>query len=72
MDEIKHMDEADKIMEIPISYEEKGMKKGIEKGKGIGVREVALEMLKRGLTVEFLAEVTNLERKEIEELRKHL
>ena len=68
MDEIKHLDEADQIMEIPISYEEKG----IEKGKEIGIRKVALEMLKKGSPIEFIAEVTNLTREEIDELKKRL
>ncbi len=28
MEEIKKMDDAEKIMELPISYEEKGIEKG--------------------------------------------
>ncbi|MBM7600960.1 hypothetical protein JOC34_003381 [Virgibacillus halotolerans] len=68
MDEIKHLDEADQIMEIPISYEEKG----IEKGKEIGIKKVALEMLKKGSSIDYIVEVTNLEKVEIEELKKSL
>ncbi len=33
MEEIKQLDEADKVLEIPISYEEKGKKEGREEGK---------------------------------------
>ncbi|GIN69670.1 hypothetical protein J14TS2_01450 [Bacillus sp. J14TS2] len=46
MNELNYMDEADriKIMEIPISYEEKGKAIGEKSGK----REVAVEMLKKG------------------------
>ncbi|WP_407058214.1 hypothetical protein [Tigheibacillus jepli] len=38
MEEIKHMDEADRIMEIPISYEEKGKEKGREEGREEGIK----------------------------------
>lgn len=68
MEEIRHMDEADRIMEIPISYE----KKGIEKGRDEGIKEVALNMLKSGAPIKYIKEVTNLASKEIEELRKKL
>lgn len=64
MDEIKQMDEADKIMEIPISYE--------EKGKENGIKEVALEMLKKGSSVDFIAEVTKLDKEKIVELKRKL
>lgn len=66
MQEIKKLDEAEKIMELPISYEERG----IEKGKEIGIRQVALEMLKEGVSEEFIAKVTHLEKEEIEKLKK--
>lgn len=64
MDEIKQMDGADKMMEIPISYE--------EKGKEIGIELVALEMLRKGTSIDFIAEVTKLNKKEIEALKKKL
>ena len=84
MEEIKKMDDAEKILELPISYEEKGIKKGVEKGikkgveKGIkkgkkeGKVEVALEMLKEGSSIEFITKVTQLDREEIEELRRRM
>ncbi|RYG72416.1 hypothetical protein EU245_10565 [Lentibacillus lipolyticus] len=64
MDEIKRMDESNKMMEIPISYE--------EKGKAEGIKEVANKMLKKGSSIEFIAEVTGLNRKEIEALKESL
>lgn len=68
MEEIKHMDGADRIMEIPISYEEKGKEKGREEG----IRRVALEMLRKGTAIDFIAEVTKLSKKEIEALKQNL
>jgi len=76
MEEMKHSDYADEILELTNSWEERGMKKGKEEGikEGIeeGKMEVALELLKEGSSVAFVAKVTRLSRKEIEELRKSL
>ncbi|MDY0406371.1 Rpn family recombination-promoting nuclease/putative transposase [Virgibacillus sp. 179-BFC.A HS] len=88
MEEIKHMDEADKIMEIPISYEEKGKEigkkigeeigkkmgkeEGIKLGREEGIRQVALEMLRKGAAVDFISEVTRLSKKEVEALKREL
>jgi predicted transposase/invertase (TIGR01784 family) len=68
MEEIKKLDNAEKIMEIPISYEEKGIKKGIEKG----IRKVAMEMLKDGISVERVARITGLEIQELENMVQEL
>ena len=62
MKEIEKLPEADKIFEIPISYE--------EKGKEIGKKEVAMEMLKKGLNIDFIAEVTHLDIEEIVKLKE--
>lgn len=62
MKEIEDLPEAEKILEIPISYE--------EKGKELGKKEVAMEMLKKGLDVNLIAEVTHLNREEIEGLKE--
>ncbi|HEY4599785.1 MAG TPA: Rpn family recombination-promoting nuclease/putative transposase [Cerasibacillus sp.] len=70
MEEVKKMDDAEKILELPISYEERGIKKGIKKGIERGKKEVALEMLNEGLSIEFIAKVTHLDREEIEALRR--
>lgn len=80
VDEIKHMDNADKIMEIPISYEEKGKeigreegkKEGKEEGKGEGIRLVAQEMLRKGMEIKLIAEVTKLTEEELEILKRKL
>ncbi|MGY0691481.1 Rpn family recombination-promoting nuclease/putative transposase [Virgibacillus sp. FSP13] len=68
--EIKQLDDADKILELPISYEERGIEKGKEIGEQSGVKKVAREMLKKGLSVELIAEVTHLEKGEIQRLAK--
>lgn len=52
------------IKNLPISYE--------EKGKEIGKKEVALEMLKKELDPDLIVEVTQLDREEIEGLKKQL
>ncbi|MEN1967760.1 DUF4351 domain-containing protein [Lentibacillus sp. N15] len=88
MKEIKQLDNADKIMELPISYEERGIEKGKELGKELGkeigkeigkelgkkngIKEVACEMLKKGMSIGLIAEVTHLDKEEIEELKKNL
>jgi len=72
MKEIQKLPEADKIMELPISYEEKGIEKGIKKGIEKGVRKVALEMLKKGSSINYIAEVTHLDNDEIKKLQKEL
>jgi predicted transposase/invertase (TIGR01784 family) len=64
MEEIKQLEDADKILEIPISYEERGIEKGIEKG----IRKVALEMLKDGIPKERVAKLTGLEKQELEKM----
>ena len=68
MKEMKDSDYADDILELTNSWEERGMKKGKEEGK----KEIALELLKEGSSVAFVAKVTRLSQKEIKELRKSL
>ena len=57
MKEIEELPEVERILEIPISYE--------EKGKEIGKKEVAMEMLRKGLDINLIAEVTYLDKEEI-------
>ena len=66
MEEIKQLDqhEAEQIFELPNSWRDKGRKEGIQ--------EVALEMLKKGLSIELIAEVTKLDDKEILDLKRTL
>lgn len=68
MEEIEKLPEAKKLLELPISYEEKGK----EIGKKEGVRQVALKMLKEGMDAELIAKVTSLNIEEINKLKKQL
>src|SRR5699024_11883 len=68
MKEMKHSDHADAMLELTNSWEERGMKKGKEEGK----KEIALELLKEGSSVEFVAKVTRLDAEEVKELKKTL
>ena len=74
MEEIKQLDEheAEQIFELPNSWRDKGRKEGKQEGIQEGVRKVALEMLKKGLSIEFIAEVTKLDDKEILDLKRTL
>ena len=70
MEEIKQLDqhEAEQIFELPNSWRDKGRKKEFKRG----FRKVALEMLKKGLSIEFISEVTKLDDKEILDLKRTL
>src|SRR5690625_4243082 len=76
MKEMKHSDYADEILELTNSWEERGIKKGkeegIKEGKKAATRELALELLKEGSSVEFVAKVTRLDAEEVKELKKTL
>ncbi|MEI3611369.1 Rpn family recombination-promoting nuclease/putative transposase [Pseudogracilibacillus sp. SO30301A] len=96
MEEARRFEDADEILEIPISYEERGKKKGLEQGieqglkegleqgleqglkeglkEGLerGKKEVALELLKKGIDIELIKEATKLNLEEIEQLKKQL
>ena len=60
MKEVEKSPEADEIMKLPISYEERGVKK------------VALEMLRKGTSIDFIAEVTHMDVEEIKKLKEQL
>ena len=64
---------GDKVMTIAEKLEKKGMEKGIaegmEKGKAEGKTEVALGMLKEGMSIEVVSRITGLSEEEIERLR---
>ncbi|WP_059104300.1 hypothetical protein [Shouchella shacheensis] len=74
MEEIHQLskDEEELILKLPNSWIEKGKREGMREGKKEGKKLVALEMLKRGLDSELIAEVTKLDREEIQNLRKTL
>jgi predicted transposase/invertase (TIGR01784 family) len=69
MEEIKQLnsDEKEQILKLPNSWVEKGKKEGIQEG----LRKIALNMLKEGLSIELIARVTNLDYEEIEKISKH-
>lgn len=68
MEEANKLENAEEILELPISYEERGKKIGREEGR----QEVAINMLRKGLDVQFVSETTELSLKEITELKKNL
>ncbi|PAV27605.1 hypothetical protein CIL05_21160 [Virgibacillus profundi] len=72
MAEVEKLPVAEKIMEIPISYEEKGKEIGKKEGEAIGVKKVAIEMLKKGLNMDLIVEVTHMDVEEIRELKEQL
>src|SRR5690606_7697091 len=73
---VSEFDGSEEIFNLPISYEEKGREKGrvegLEEGIEKGRKEVALELLKEGVSIEFIKRTTKLTVDEIEELRKQL
>ncbi|MGY4690933.1 transposase [Salibacterium sp. K-3] len=86
-EEVKAMEkqESDKVMEIMVSYEKKGMEKGwkqgkkegkekgkkegIEQGKEIKQMETASAMLKKDMDIDLIAEITGLPTEEILRLK---
>jgi predicted transposase YdaD len=68
MGEVEKLPEAELLKHLPISYEEKGKKKGEAKAK----KEIAMEMLRKGLAVELIAEVTHMDSEEIRKLKEQL
>lgn len=64
MEKVKKMDESEEILDLPISWEEKG--KIQEK------RNIAIEMLKEGIPIEMISKITHLDKDEIEKMRKTL
>ena len=66
------MPEAEKIFEIPISYEEKGKEIGRKEGSAVALRNVVVEMLNEELDLRLIAKVTGLEIKEIKDIQQEL
>jgi len=85
MSEAKKLDHADEVLELTISYEEKGRELGIEEGKELGIeegkkvglqhgkelerKEIALNMLKKGYEIEDVRELTRLSTEEIHKIK---
>lgn len=66
MENIKHLDEAEKIFELPISWEEKGK----EEGKLEEKRNIAHAMLSKGLPEGLIKEITGLSEEEMERIKQ--
>lgn len=73
MEEIKQLDrgEAEQILKLPNSQIDKGIERGIEKGKIEEKKKIALEMLKEGLSIDLIVKVTHLSNEEIEILQEN-
>ena len=66
MQEISQQDNPEKFTQLPISWEEKGIRKGIEQEQ----KKIVLEMLKEQLPIDLIAKVTHMDKEAIEELKK--
>ena len=58
------------VMTLADILREEGKIEGKKEGKIEGIKAVALEMLKKGSSIHFVAEVTHLDVKEIEKLKR--
>ena len=61
-----------KFLNCPNSWRDKGRKEGKQEGIQEGIQKVAIEMLKKGLSIDLIAEVTKLDEKEIFDLKRTL
>lgn len=59
------MDNAEEFTKLPNSWEEIGIRKGIEQEK----EAVVLKVLEEGLSIEVIAKVTDLDKEYIEKLK---
>ena len=65
MREISHLENAEEFTQLPNSWEERGIRKGIEQER----EAVALKMLAEGLSVDVISKVTDLNKETIEKLK---
>lgn len=72
MRETSEIKDAKKILEIPISYEERGKKIGREEGKEEGKEEVAQKLLREGVSKKIIMRATELSIEKIEELERRM
>lgn len=68
VEEVKKLEDADEILEIPNVYVERGKEIGREEGREV----VALEMLKEGFSIEKVIKLTRLNKDRIEQLKEEL
>lgn len=64
VEEIKQLDNAEEIMNLPNSWEERGYNKGIQ--------TVIENMLRKDIAIEFIAEVTGASIDEIEKIKNEM
>lgn len=76
MEEVNKLEDAERILEITNPYVERGKRIGRAEGHAEGraelQKEVAVEMLKEGSSIEFVAKITKLDQAEIKRLKKEL
>ena len=76
MKEARELKGAEEILEIPISYEEKGKRIGRAEGRAEGREEnkveVARRLIREGVSKEIIIRATNLSAEKIEELKQHM
>jgi len=74
MQEVNKLDPelASKIMELPISYEERGKEIGKEIGRNEEKREIAKKMILEGLSPNLIVKVTGLSHEDIKALNKSI
>jgi predicted transposase/invertase (TIGR01784 family) len=74
MQEVNKLDPelASKIMELPISYEEKGKEIGKEIGRNEEKREIAKKMILEGLSPNLIVKVTGLSHEDIKVLSESI
>ncbi|WP_438315514.1 hypothetical protein [Sporosarcina sp. FA9] len=65
MREISHLENAEEFTKLPNSWEERGIRKGIEQGK----EALVLKMLAEGLSIDVISKVTDLDKETIMKLK---
>ena len=70
--EAKKLENAEEILEIPISYEERGKAIGRKEGREEEKRKVALKLLAEGIDIKLIRKATELTLEEIKLLQKQL
>lgn len=77
-EEVKKLpkEEAERIIEWPNSYLERGIEIGIEKGKEIAIskerEKVIRNMLKKGLSIDLIADVLGVREEEVRKMKENI
>ncbi len=70
MREINELKNEGEFTQLPNSWEDRGIRKGIEQGIEAGKQEVALKMLKEGMPIDVITKVTDLDKETIQKLKE--